>query len=147
MKKIITLIFFMMPAVAMFAQQSNTKGTNANAAGLDHSVITGHFEMEKLTKDKKGHEHINVNYAVSPAPFDKILNLELSTAENMLFSAVITDAKNKELAKWAPHKENYFYRTSIDIASLVPGDYLLTIYWEMDHGMHHYNIPFTKSKQ
>ncbi|MCD6010735.1 MAG: hypothetical protein K0Q79_597 [Flavipsychrobacter sp.] len=147
MKKIFTLVFFIFPAVVALAQQNNIKSPNPNIAGMDPSVVAGHFEMERTNKGNGQVEHINVNYSLSPAPFDKVLDLDLSTAENILFSAVITDAKNKEVARWAPANENYFYKTSINISPLPPGDYLLTIYWQMVPGIHHYSIPFTKNKQ
>ena len=145
MKKIITLVFFILPTLTVLAQNNSLATGSANNAVTDPSVRMGHFEMNRLNKQHGITEHVNVNYSLSPVPFSKVLDLEISTAESTFFSAAIVDAKNKEVVNWVPMQESYVYKTRINIAHIPAGKYQLVIYWENKAG--HYSIPFDKTIQ
>lgn len=145
MKKIVTLVFFILPTVSLLAQNNNQTTAGANAASLNPSVRAGHFEMEQLNKDRGITEHVNVNYSLSPVPAGKMLSLELSTAAPTYFSVVVTDMKSREVAHWEPKQESYVYRAQIDVANIPAGKYNMVINWNNNSG--HYSIPFEKTIQ
>ncbi len=113
---------------SVFAQQ--TMGSRLPAKQndlLDKSIVSGHFEIDKPNKARGIIEHINVNYAIAPAPFSTTLNLQLNTPDPMLFAADIIDAKGEKKIHWQPSQKGHSYNESIDISKLEPGAYQINI--------------------
>src|SRR5947207_2994932 len=95
----ISVIFFglLVTVNNTYGQEQSPAATQKHSQVIENTVISGHFEIEKNNKERKVTEHINVNYALSPAPFSNILNLELGTTDPMFFCADIVDSKGNKL--------------------------------------------------
>ena len=113
----------------VFGQQKSSEKLAAKQnETLDKSVVSGHFEINKPNKERGIIEHINVNYALSPAPFSNFIQLQLSTPDPIPFSAQIIDNKGEKRIYWKPQQISHSYNESIDIAKLEPGAYQVNIY-------------------
>lgn len=147
MKKLFTILSLgLLVCATSYGQQSHNMQTNiTNENAVDKSVISGHFEMNIPDKKKGITEHINVNYTVSPAPFTQFLNLELNTAEATMFSADVVDASGAKKMHWAPAVKSNSYKGTMNIAQLVPGEYMLNIYSDLTPELL-YTITFRKEK-
>jgi len=115
--KLQTLLLLL--ATLCMAQKTHAQQSN------DTSVIAGHFEMD-TTIGSKTH-HINVNYALSPAPFSTTMNVQLNTADNVLFNVDVVDASNAVVLTWTPSAVSNNYNHDLDISSLASGTYAVKI--------------------
>ena len=120
-------------------------GANKTSAQTEQSsdpnVVSGHFEIHVVSGTDTN--HVNVNYAISPAPFTNIMNLELSTPNTIFFNADILDATNNVLVTWAPTAGSNYYSNNLDISSLPAGNYHVNIHRDNTTAIL-YSIPFTK---
>ncbi len=107
----------------------------------DSSMVSGHFEINVVAGGDTN--HINVNYALSPAPFTTNMNLELNTPDAMLFDVDIRDESGSVMASWSPTASSNYYNHDIDISSLPGGNYYVNIRKE-SNGAIFYSVPFTK---
>ncbi len=113
---------------SVFAQQSMGSSLPARQNDLlDKSIVSGHFEIDKPNKARGVIEHINVNYAIAPAPFTNTLQLQLNTPDPMYFAADVIDAKGTKRIHWQPAQKSHSYNESVDISQLEPGAYQINI--------------------
>ncbi len=120
-------------------------GSKGNTLAGDPAVISGHYEIEKVNKAKGVTEHINVNYALSAAPFRQVMNIVLNTANPTMFHADITDANGAKVMHWQPAAKSHLYNETLNFSQLVPGTYKLDIYSELNEAIP-YSITFQKEK-
>jgi hypothetical protein len=145
MKKFLfVLLFAGGGALSSFGQQALSHQPKQNS--FNPSVTGGSFDINKNNKQRGITEHINVNYSIYPVPFTDVLNLALSTANPLLFSADIVDLNGNKVAHWQPSVKKYSYTEAIDISSLAPGNYKINIYSEIGEGVVH-SISFQKEKK
>src|SRR4051812_32762285 len=98
MKYLLLPVFFLAFALSCqntFAQQNS--GAAAGNMVQNNALVAGNFNIDRQNAARGITEHINVNYVLSPAPFNNVLNLQLNTADPLLFTADIVDNKNKVL--------------------------------------------------
>jgi hypothetical protein len=114
--KLLLFIVLFMGVNKIYAQTEQTS---------DSTIVSGHFEINTISGADTN--HVNVNYAVSPAPFTNNMNLELSTPDAILFNVDILDTANSVLLTWTPVSSSNYYNHSIDISSLTAGNYHLNI--------------------
>ena len=138
---LILLVISQLSAEHVFSQQ--TLGVAPSNLAKDNSVVAGNFMINRENTERGITEHINVNYAVSPAPFTNFLSLELGTADPTRFSADVVDAKGVRVSHWQPVEKSYHYKETIDISKLRPGNYRLNIYCEYGPAILH-SVPFEK---
>jgi len=124
-------------------QKSSDKLAAKQNETLDKSIVSGHFEINKPNKERGIIEHINVNYAISPAPFSNYLQLQLSTPDPTTFSAQIIDQKGEKRIHWKPQQVSHSYNESIDLSKLEPGGYQIDIYAD-NQSERVYSISFQK---
>ena len=125
--------------------QHTDKGTAAANLVKNNTQIAGNFEIEKNNARTGITEHINVNCVISPAPFKNVLNLELGTADPILFTADIVDPRGNKVIHWVPSEKSHHYKDNIDISQLAAGDYHLNIYCEYSPSLLQ-SISFQKSE-
>ncbi|HXS38310.1 MAG TPA: hypothetical protein VN721_16530 [Flavipsychrobacter sp.] len=130
------LLLFLFISYPCFANAQIAKTNH-----LDPSVVTGHFFIKENTKGYE--EQINVNYLLTPAPFSKVINMELGTANPRELSCKLVTAKGRTITDWQPTDISYVYHHQFDISSLNQGDYRLDVYSGKDNKV--YSIPFTKN--
>lgn len=109
---------------------------------VDTTIVAGHFEINVVTGGDTS--HINVNYAMSPAPFTNNMSLELSTPDPIFLNIDIQDASNTTLISWAPGSSSNYYSHSIDISSLPAGNYHMNIHRDNSATVLN-SVNFTKS--
>jgi hypothetical protein len=96
-----------------------------NPQSVDSTILSGHFEMDTVIGSDT--HHINVNYVLSPMPLSTTMNVQLNTANNVLFNVDVVDATNAVVATWTPSAISNTYDTNIDISSLSSGSYTVKI--------------------
>lgn len=137
-------IILLMASGSSYAQQkAGAEARSGSQQAINTSVLSGFFEVAKPNKVRGIVEHINVNYAISPAPFTNALNLELSTPDPVIFSAYIIDVNGKKLMEWKAKSQSHVHNTQLDISKLASGSYKVNIYWQKSEGLL-YSIPFQK---
>ncbi len=106
--------------------------SNGNNNAVDRSVVAGHFETggKIMRNGKELEEHININYALYPAPFTRELNMTLNTADPAIFQIIITDENNATVAQWKAQERSSTHNTKFDISNLKSGNYKANIYWD-----------------
>jgi hypothetical protein len=115
----------------------------ANAQNQTQNPYAGNFEVIKTTS--KGQEHINVNYVLQPAPFTKVLVLDMNTPDPMKLSVKIVNSAGAVVANWMPDQVNSTYQKQFDISSFAVGKYSLDIYG--DDGKKLKSVAFEKANQ
>lgn len=145
-KQFILLVAFVLLIVSCtgYAQQKvAAEARSGSQQAVNTAVLSGYFEVAKPNKVSGIVEHINVNYALSPAPFTNLINLELSTPDPVIFRADIVDANGKKLLEWKAKSPSHDHNTQLDINKLAPGRYKVNVYWQKSEGLL-YSIPFQK---
>jgi hypothetical protein len=99
---------------------------NAQSAGQSTPTGTGSFDVIRNTS--KGEEHINVNYALFPAPFVNILNINFNTPDPMMLSIKLLNSNSELVMNWMPSQAASRYDHSFDISNLSAGTYKMEIY-------------------
>lgn len=134
MKKLLVVLalsgFFTNVANAQTIRQSATDPTH----------VAGHFDVIKMTS--KGEEHINVNYALFPAPFYDVVKMNLNTPDPMPMSIKIVNANGQTKLTWKPDHVSYRYDQQFNIQALPAGLYHVDIYDADNNKM--YSVPFSK---
>ena len=110
--------------VLLFAADKGYAQTQSQQS-VDTTILSGHFEMDTVIGSDT--HHINVNYVLSPVAPSTTMNVQLNTADNVLFNVDIVDATNAVVATWTPSTISNNYDHSIDISSLSSGSYSVKI--------------------
>jgi len=128
------LLFFLVLFYTCSAQAQTITSNGSNKINPDFqtnkikypSADGGHFELN--VPGKKGLEHININYLLSPFPLHDELNFMIGAANPIALSADIFDASGKALITWAPEKPLFRYYCKFDISSFPVGSYHIDVY-------------------
>ncbi|HXS38001.1 MAG TPA: hypothetical protein VN721_14960 [Flavipsychrobacter sp.] len=128
------LLFFLVLfyACSVNAQTITSNGSSAINPDFQTNTVRnptatgGHFEIN--TPGKKGMEHININYMLSPLPLHDELRFMIGAANPIALSADIMDASGKALITWAPEKPLFRYYCKFDISSFPVGSYHIDVY-------------------
>lgn len=119
---------------------ANVVGAQARQSATDPTHVAGHFDVIKMTS--KGEEHINVNYALFPAPFFDVVKMNLNTPDPMAMSIKIVNTAGQTKLSWKPEQISYRYDQQFDINNLSPGLYHMDIFDGDNNKI--YSVPFTK---
>ncbi|MBA3830198.1 MAG: hypothetical protein H0X33_14760 [Taibaiella sp.] len=116
MKKL--LLLFTLSCICFFS--------NAQTALQHVPPNMGSFYISKTTGTLE--EHINVNYALYPAPFVNVVKMNLNTPHNMMLSVKIINSNGTQMTAWKPAQASYRYDKEFDISSYPTGQYKIDIY-------------------
>lgn len=120
---------------------ANAVSAQARQSATDPTHVAGHFDVIKMTS--KGEEHINVNYALFPAPFYDIVKMNLNTPDPMAMSIKIVNMEGQTKLSWKPEQISYRYDQQFDIHNLSAGLYHMDIFDADNNKI--YSVPFTKA--
>lgn len=130
----------MLLVLALSTLFANIGNAQARQSATDPTHVAGHFDVIKMTS--KGEEHINVNYALFPAPFYDVVKMNLNTPDPMAMSIKIINTAGQTKLSWKPEQISYRYDQQFDIHNLSPGLYHMDIFDGDNNKI--YSVPFTK---
>ncbi|MBA3827985.1 MAG: hypothetical protein H0X33_03525 [Taibaiella sp.] len=113
---------------------------NAQSARQQSPPNSGSFYISKTTGTVE--EHINVNYALYPAPFVNVVKMNLNTPNDMMLSVKIINSNGTQMTAWKPAQANYRYDKEFDISSYPAGKYRIDIYGPANTKVH--SVSFDK---
>jgi len=111
--------------LCLFALLLGANSAYAQSQNNDPSMVAGHFEIDTTIGGVVN--HINVNYALSPAPFTNVAHVHLNTPNPVLFNVDLLDAENTVIMSWTPDTISNAYDNDLDISSLPSGSYHVNI--------------------